>query len=301
MGNNPRLTRGKAVAIILVILLLVTLTALTARERLRLTFLEQAVITVFAPMQNLVSQAAGRVTDMVDSFRHYRQLEEENLSLREELSRLDILQVQLKELRQENYRLRELLDFKAKTTYELLPAEVIARNPNQWFEILMVDRGSRHGVQQGMPVVTSRGLAGSVYTVGPYSSQVMLLTDPRRGVSALVQRSRDPGVVGTVEGLGGNQGFLIMRNLPPEANVQVGDMVISSGLGPLFPKGLVLGYVLEVGDDEYGLLRYALLEPAVNFNRLEELFIVVERVLEEEEGEEEEEEPAPEEEGEGEG
>ncbi len=299
MGNKPRLTKGKAIAIILVILMLVTLTALTARERLRLTFLEKAVITVIAPMQNLVSRTAGRVTSVVDTFRHYRELEEENRSLKEELSRLEILHPQLKELRQENYRLRELLQFKAKTDYQLLPAEVIARNPNQWFEILTVDKGSTHGVKQGMPVVTSPGLVGSIYTVAPYSSQVMLLTDPRRGVSALVQRSRDPGIVGTVEGLGGNEGHLIMRNLPPEANIQLGDTIISSGLGPLFPKGLVLGYVLEVGDDEYGLLRYALLEPAANFNRLEELFIVIEWFEEEEEEGEEEEEPTLEEEGEG--
>jgi rod shape-determining protein MreC len=86
---------------------------------------------------------------------------------------------------------------------------------------------------------------------------------------------------GTVEGSAEKQGYLVMRNLTPEANIQVGDTIISSGLGPLFPKGLVLGFVLEVGDDEYGLLRYALLEPAVSFNRLEELFIVMERSVEE--------------------
>ena len=284
MANNPRLKRGRAAAVILVILLLVTLTALTARERLRLTFLERGVVTVLAPVQNLVSQTSDRVTGFLDSIRFYRQMEEENRRLQEELTRLEQLNVQVKELRQENYRLRELLEFKAKTTYELLPVEVMARNPNQWFEILTVDKGSRNGIRQGMPVVTNRGLVGSIYTVAPNSSQVMLLTDPRRGVSALVQRSRDPGIV---EGFTEKQGFLVMRNLLPEANVQVGDTIISSGLGPLFPKGLVLGYVLEVGEDEYGLLRYALLEPAVNFSRLEELYVVMERIVEEEEPEEE--------------
>jgi len=283
MGSNSRLARGKAIAIILVILLLVSLTALTAKERVRLTFLEQAVVTLLSPVQKLATRTAERVGGLADSIRYYRQLEAENRSLKAELSRLEILSSQMKELRQENFRLRELLEFKTKTTYELMPTEVIARNPTQWFEILTVDKGYRQGVKQGMPVVTSQGLVGSIYTVAPNSSQVMLLTDPRRGVSALVQRSRDPGVVGTVEGFGGRQGYLIMRNLPQEANIQLGDTIISSGLGPLFPKGLVLGFVLEVGDDEYGLLRYALLQPAVNFSRLEELFIVMERYVEEEE------------------
>ncbi|HHX76997.1 MAG TPA: rod shape-determining protein MreC, partial [Firmicutes bacterium] len=87
-------------------------------------------------------------------------------------------------------------------------------------------------------------------------------------------------------------GYLVMKHLPQNANIQPGDTVISSGLGPVFPKGLVLGYVLEVGDDEFGLLKYALLEPAVNFNRLEEVFVVLEFPLEEageDTGEEEEE------------
>ncbi len=283
MGNNPKLSRGRTVAILVIIILLLTLTALTGRERLRLTFLEAVVLTVFSPVQTFVSTTSGRVSDFVESIRHYQKVEEENRFLREELFQQELLKIQLKELRQENYRLRELLEFKAQTTYELLPAEVIARNPNQWFEMLTVDKGSRQGVRQGMPVVTNQGLVGSIFTVAPNSSQVLLLTDPRRGVSAIVQRSRDPGVVssGTVEGSADNQGYLVMRNLTPEANIQVGDTIISSGLGPLFPKGLVLGFVLEVGDDEYGLLRYALLEPAVSFNRLEELFIVME-VTEEE-------------------
>jgi rod shape-determining protein MreC len=146
-------------------------------------------------VQTFVSTTSGRVSDFVESIRHYQNVEEENRFLREELSQQELLKIQLKELRQENYRLRELLEFKAQTTYELLPAEVIARNPNQWFEMLTVDKGSRQGVQQGMPVVTNQGLVGSIFTVAPNSSQVLLLTDPRRGVSAMVQRSRDPGVV----------------------------------------------------------------------------------------------------------
>ncbi len=286
--GNPRLSKGKIITIVVVVVTLLILTALTGKERTRITFLENAVLTVFAPAQNLVSNITENTSDFVNSIRNYRQLLEENEAMREELDAAELLTAQLKEMRQENYRLRDLLDFKAKTSFEMLPAEVTGRNPNQWFEIITINKGSRQGVEKGMPVVTSRGLIGSVYTTALNSSHVLLLTDPSRGVSALVQRSREPGIVGTVEGLAEKEGYLMMRNLPPEANVQRGDTIISSGLGPLFPKGLVIGYVVEVGDDAYGLLKYALLEPAVNFNRIEEVFVVMEFPPEEEVEEEEE-------------
>jgi rod shape-determining protein MreC len=128
-----------------------------------------------------------------------------------------------------------------------------------------------------MAVVTSEGLVGNVLSVSRISSQVLLLTDARRAVSAMVQRSREPGEVGVVESAPGQPGYLKMVNLPREANIQPGDTVISSGLGGIFPKGLVIGYVLETGNDEYGILQYALLRPAANLNRLEEVFVVVPR------------------------
>ncbi len=288
--GKPNTNKKKFVTISVVIILLLSLMALTGRERFRLTFLENAVLTVFSPAQNAVSTLTDKATETVVLFRNYRHLEEKNQELREKLADQELLQVQLKELRQENYRLRELIDFKNKTNYELLPAEIIARNPNHWFEMLTINKGTRQGVEKGMPVVASQGLVGSIYSSSLNSSQVLLLTDPRRGVSAMVQRSRDPGVVAVVEGSTEYQGYLVMKNLAQEVNIQQGDTIISSGVGPIFPKGLVLGHVIEMGDDRYGLLKYALLEPAVNFNRLEEVFIVLEVPIEEEPEELEEEE-----------
>ena len=100
-----------------------------------------------------------------------------------------------------------------------------------------------------------------------------------------IQRSREPGEVGIVENDPGLPGFLRMSNLPREANIQPGDTVISSGLGGIFPKGLVIGHVLEIGEDEYGILKHALLRPAANFNRLEEVFVVIPVMMPNYEGE----------------
>ena len=276
MGSRPKLTRWKTITIAVVIILLLSLMALTGKERIRITFLENAVLTMVSPAQNAVSTLTSKAEETVDLLRNYRSLEKENKQLRQQLAEQETIQAQLTELRKENYRLRELLVFEKKTNYEMLPAEVTARNPSQWFEMVTINKGTRQGVEQGMSVVTNAGLVGSIYTTSLNSSQVLLLTDPRRGVSAMVQRSRDPGVVGVVEGSPEHQGQLVLKNLAQEVNIQPGDTIISSGVGPLFPKGLVLGRVLEVGDDKFGLLKYALLETAVDFDRLEEVFVVLE-------------------------
>jgi rod shape-determining protein MreC len=206
---------------------------------------------------------------------NYRHLLAENERLKQQLAAAGTLEARLAELRQENYRLREMLNFRERSKHELLPAEVIAREASGWFQTMTINKGISHGVRPAMAVVTSDGLVGSVLSSSPVSAQVLLLTDSRRAVSALVQRSREPGEVGVVESAPGRPGYLIMVNLPRNANIQPGDTVISSGLGDFFPKGLVIGYVLETGEDEFDLTRYALLQPAANFNRLEEVFVVL--------------------------
>jgi len=206
---------------------------------------------------------------------YFRKLQEENERLQGELTAQENYRNQIFELQKENYRLREMLDFQDRSSYELLPAEVIARDPSNWFETITINRGSAQGVRVGMAVITSQGLAGSVLKVSKSSSRILLLTDSRRAVSAMVMRSREPGSVGIIEGFSQETAALQMSNLPPEANIQPGDAVITSGLGGIFPKGLFIGTVRETGLDQHGLLRQALILPAVNFDRLEEIFVVI--------------------------
>ncbi len=274
--SKSRLPRQNIFAVIAVIILLLTLMVLTGRGRSQITLPEKAILGVFAPVQNLVSSISNSILTKVETLRTYYRLEEENRLLQEELVAQKKLQLQIAELIRENYRLRKLLAFEIKTDFVLLPAEVIARSTDRWFEMVTISKGSLQGVKAGMPVVTSMGLVGSVYTTAFNSAQVLLLTDPRRAVSAMVQRSRDPGVVGVVEGNIEHQGSFIMKNLPADADIKKGDTIISSGLGPLFPKGLLLGTVTEVKDDQFGFLKHAAIEPAVNFYRLEEIFVLLE-------------------------
>ncbi len=170
----------------------------------------------------------------------------------------------------ENARLKDSLDYKRKSSLKLIPARVIARSADNWSASLILDKGSESGIKQGMGVITYLGLAGRVMEVKDSTSYVMLLSDPGLGVSSLVQRSRQEGLVtGT---LGNN---LIMKYLPEDADIQIGDTIVSSGLNSLYPKGVLIGKVIEIGNEFSGLSRYAIVKPAVNFSNIEEILVVV--------------------------
>lgn len=258
----------------IVVLLLLSI-FFTGDYRSRYTVIEDVLLAALSPVQGFLSQVGWRTYRFIHVIKDHDRLLEENKMLKEELTARENLRYQLVELQKENFRLREMLEFKERVTYKMLPAQVIARDPSQWFDTITINRGYADGLEKDMAIVTSQGLVGSVNKVSRNSAQVLLLTDSRRAVSALVQRTREPGAVGIVEGYPEEEGYLRMINIPPEAKMQPGDTVISAGLGGIFPKGLIIGHILETGSDQYGLLQQAIVRPAVDFNRLEEVFVVL--------------------------
>lgn len=197
-----------------------------------------------------------------------------NLSQNEALSReAAIIRSKLNSVNEyylENLRLKELISFKNKSPLRLIAARVIARSSEDWSSGLTIDKGSSDGLRPGMSVINYLGLLGRVVQVTSSTGKVMLLSDPNLGVSSIIQRSRQEGLVcGT---LGGN---LVMKYLPEEADVKVNDIVLSSGLNNNYPKGILIGTVIEVGKEFSGLSRYALVKPAVNLANIEEVLVVV--------------------------
>lgn len=176
----------------------------------------------------------------------------------------------LNEIYLENNRLRALLSFKQKTPYKVIAARVIARSPDNWSSIIIVDKGQFNGIKRGSVVINYLGLAGRVIETTKSTSKIMLINDPNFGVSAIVQRSRQEGLVtGTL----GNS--LIMKYLTKDSDVKVSDSVITSGLTNTYPKGLVIGVVTAVGEEFSGLSHYAIIRPAVDLSNLEEVLIIV--------------------------
>lgn len=205
-----------------------------------------------------------------DAVIFYRRNYVENDSLRKENSGLKRSLLEANEVYLENNRLRELLSFKRKAGYRLIPAHAIASSPENLSNTVLIDKGRSSGIRKGLVVVTNLGLVGRVTEVTGSLAKVTLLSDPGLSVSATVQRSRQEGLIS-----GGLNNSLQMKYLPQDADIRVSDVIITSGLTEIFPKGIFIGTVTEIGEDLSGLSRYAVVKPAVNLSNLEEVLVIV--------------------------
>jgi rod shape-determining protein MreC len=195
----------------------------------------------------------------------------QNKVLREQNLRLSMELVALRESKLENKRLRGLLNFKGanRGAGDYFAAKVIARDPDRITNTILIDIGQSDGVAARMPVVTADGLVGRVLEIHPWTAIVQLLLDRNCRVSAIVQRqSRTQGIVMAEEGT------FYLRHVPIRSEVEEGDVVVSSGLGGIFPSGLLVGTITGLGHEEQGLFREVILTPGVNFSRLEEVFVL---------------------------
>ncbi len=185
----------------------------------------------------------------------------------------DLLKRQLydaSEVALENKRLNELLSFKQSAGYKVIAARVIGRDPSNWASVIIINRGSSSGIRKGFICVSFLGLAGRVVETTRSTSKIVLINDPNIGVSAIVQRSRQEGLV-----CGSLGGLLVMKYLPRDADIQPLDTVMTSGLTSNYPKGILIGTVVSVGDEFSGLSRYAVIKPAVSLAALEEALVII--------------------------
>jgi rod shape-determining protein MreC len=151
---------------------------------------------------------------------------------------------------------------------------VVGRDPGTWTSTIIINRGTADGIAKDMPVVTPQGLVGSVVSVYGNVAKVNLILDPRSAVGALVQRP-ESRVAAIVEGNSATPLTPKMVNIARDADVIKGDKIITSGFGGIYPKGLLIGEVVDLVNEEGGLLKYAVLNPAVDFGRLEEVSVIV--------------------------
>lgn len=195
---------------------------------------------------------------------------QENKRLSEALNQLKLEILKAKEESLENIRLRELFGFKSRLEYRVIPAEVVALEPNRKSYTVMLDIGEKDGVKKNFPVINMKGLVGKVTEVKKGSCWVELLLHPNCRVAALDRRSRVHGIIRGSEG-----NLLKLDNVPLEEDVKVDDEIISSGLGGIFPAGLEIGKVKKVREEKEGnFFKSILVKSGVDFNQLEELFVL---------------------------
>jgi len=211
------------------------------------------------PVRGLFAWAS----DLGVSRSELEQLRVQNTRLRTRVSELE-------EANLENVRLRRLLKLAQARDLESVGARVIGRPSSQWEHVITIDRGSSDGIRVGMPVLGPQGLLGQTVQVAAGSAKVRLITDQRSGVAAKVQRSRSEGVVN-----GSIDGQLTLDFVSVETTVKPGDVVITSGIGGVYPKGIVIGDVTEVGKEANALYQSISVQPASSLAGLEEVLVLV--------------------------
>jgi rod shape-determining protein MreC len=264
----------RPIVVTLIVAVLSAMLSYTARVRHQVLTLSAALAAVTSPAAGVVTAAGDRVAVAYGTVSHLFQLEQENQRLLAEVALLQSMRLELQEVEADNNRLRSLLYLKQQlgSRWQLLPASVIGRNPESWFDTVTLNRGSASGVRVGMPVIVAQGVVGRVVAVSPTTCTVLLLLDPSSGVGAMDVRSRAAGVVLGQVPVTGTLEFQLFSHNP---DVEPGDAVITSGFSQFYPKGLLIGVVSQVRPSANGLTEVATVVPSVNFNQLETVMIVL--------------------------
>ena len=259
---------------VVIILILLSLAGIALDQNEDLLPIEDLALRFVVPVQGKLASLANNISDLTQTTQDIRELRRRNEELHSLADSLMIENVRLKEVESENETLRRLLNFtQANPIHSYKAAEVkgrvIGRDPSNFLSYLIIDSGSQQGIEKGMPVVTERGLVGRITDVGSNWAKVMLIIDPSSSVNALIQTSRATGVV---EGQVG--GSLVMKYIPQGEEVNVNDIVLTSGLGGNFPKKLIIGQVTAVRQRDVEMFQQAYIRPTVDFNNLEIVLVI---------------------------
>ncbi|MDI3480493.1 MAG: rod shape-determining protein MreC [Tepidanaerobacteraceae bacterium] len=260
--------------LVIVLFLLIFTINYTSKNQSFFSRLESPVITILSPAQKVLSTATAAIKESLGTIPDILALKKQNEELKKQVAELEQYKQKFLEYQKENINLRSLLGLKQRNyQYDLETAEVIGREPGNWFNVILIDKGEESGIKKDMAVITDKGLVGYILSAGKNFSKVILITDNRCSVSAMIERTRDNGILkGTIEPA--PMGYIKMVYLPQEANIIKGDTVISSGLGGLIPKGIIIGEVVEAQKETNGLMQYAIVKPEVDFQKLEQVFVI---------------------------
>jgi len=261
--------KNRAVLITIILFFVsLQLYSLNVREKRSQNFISGIVLTLTYYPQKLIYIISDKVINTWQDYMDLVNVRQENLRLKEDIKELRVEKFELAEAGIQNQRLKKLLDFKEIPSYPIVSANVIGGSPSLLrSEVVIVDRGSRDGILQGMPVASSEGIVGKVLTVGNRSSEILLITDPISAIDAFVHRTR---VRGIVKGSGGG---CTMEYIEQNSDISIGDKVISSGKEGFFPKGVIVGTVTNI--ETKGSFLSAQVSPFVDLESLEEVVIIL--------------------------
>jgi len=231
---------------------------------------EQLVIEIIAPLQIFINETINLTERVWLKYFGLINTRNENIRMKKELDSLKIENYLYQEMLAANQRLQQLLQFRNMSDQPVIAAQVIGRDPTGWFQSVIIDKGKNSGIKLNMPVVNAEGVVGKLVSVSNNYSKVLLIIDQNSSVDCIIQRSRDDGIL---KGL--SSGVCKLDYVLKSSDVHVGDVVVTSGLGGIFPKGIPVGEVTDVEDHPGELFKDVRIRPAVDFSKLEELLIIL--------------------------
>jgi rod shape-determining protein MreC len=230
---------------------------------------QMAVQTITYPVQTSVQSVVSTIKNTWNSYINLIEVNEENKLLKQQLLNMEEKLNQHIENSVQFFRLRSQLLFAQKKARNEIFSEIIGESADNTHQIRLINRGSNQLLQRNYIVIRKEGLVGRIQSVSPYQSSVQLIIDHRSRVPALIQRNRVRGLIyGTHDGME-------MRQINQHAKIKIGDRVISSGLGNLYPKGILIGWVSGINREPHELFKTARLDSAVDFNQIEEVFTIL--------------------------
>ncbi|MCY6485074.1 rod shape-determining protein MreC [Clostridium aestuarii] len=237
---------------------------------------ENGVGVTLNSVQGVVYNFNSKIKNSINFFVNYSDVKKENEKLRTDNIQLKDKAIKFDALQKENKRLRKMLNFKdQKSEYEYLGCDIIGKSGNDWLEGFVINRGSNDGIKKRMVVITGEGLVGQVTSVGSNWAIVQSLVNENIAVAGLVNSTDEND--GIVKGYRDSNDKLLAKlyYLPLDSKIKNEDTILTSGLGGLYPKGISIGTVIDIEEDKGKLVKNALIQPSVDFNKLQELFVVI--------------------------
>lgn len=240
----------------------------------RSTMFEKVLIETFSPIQRGTRSLKESFTYFIDHYFLLVETSKKNVELTKKIQELESEINFLSEVRKENERLKNLLDFGKDISRKKTLAQVVGWDSSSSFKVLRINKGSNSGLKVQSPVVTTTGLVGYIYRVTPNYSDVLTILDPNNRVDVLVTRTRSHGI------LEGRSDFLCsLKYISRTEKLEVGDDVITAGMGNIYPKGIAIGKIARIDKESYGITQKIQIEPFVDFKKLEEVAVLQEEVV----------------------
>lgn len=263
-------SRWKLVSNILVVIISLIGIATQDFTVRKTTLFEQALMEVLAPIQKGTMSVKDSIAETFNQYIFIVNTRKENQELTKELNQLKNQMFTLQEVEKENARLKQLLEFGKEIERKKVLAQVVSWDSSNEFRVLRINKGKNHGLELLSPVITMTGLVGYVYRLSPNFADILTILDQNNRVDAIVARNRTHGIVE------GHTGYSCrFKYVSRTEKLELGDVIITAGLGEIYPKGIKVGTISQIDKENYGITQKIEITPSVDFDKLEEVVVLI--------------------------